>query len=322
MNRTGKILGILLIGFIGLQFFRPDDLNTGQKTKELVNIPKDVNIILRNSCFDCHSSETNLSWYDKITPANFLVNSHIKEGREALDFSKWDSWPKPQQNATIFYAINKVLSGEMPIPSYATVHYSTKLNDDQIKVLKNYALSISQRKTSDVPKTKTVEIHFNEIIDNSLKTKEVKASPNGLTYFPNYRNWKAISTTDRFDNGTMRIIYGNDIAVKAIQQNKINPWPDGTVFAKTAWKQNVRNNGNVTTGDFIQVEFMAKDSKKYAKTKGWGWGRWKGNDLKPYGKTPNFDKECIECHKPVADCDYVFTSPLYLISQLKKIQTK
>ena len=322
MNKTGKLLGILLIVFIGMQFFRPESLDTGQQTKDLTNIPKNVNVILRNSCFDCHSSETHLSWYDKITPANFLVNSHIKEGREILDFSQWDSWPKPQQNSTIFYAINKVLSGEMPIPSYAAVHSSTKLSGEQIAVLKSYALSISQRKIAEVSKTKMVENRPDDDAGNSPKIHSVSTSPNGLAYFPDYRNWKAISTTDRFDNGTMRIIYGNDIAVKAIEQNKIHPWPDGTVFAKTAWKQNAGPDGNVTTGDFVQVEFMAKDSKKYSKTKGWGWGRWKGNDLKPYGDSPDFDKECIECHQPVAQRDYVFTSPLYLISQLKKIQTK
>jgi hypothetical protein len=321
MKKYNKLVWILLIGFVVLQFFRPENLSN-QPTKDLTNIPKEVNFILRNSCFDCHSSETNLRWYDKITPANFLVNSHIKEGREALDFSQWDSWPKPQQNSTIFYTINKVLSGEMPIPSYAMVHPSAKLNDDQIKVLKDYALSISQRKISEVTKIDISQHQLNNLINNDLKTKSVQASPNGLQYIPEYRNWKAISTTDRFDNGTLRIIFGNNVAVKAIQENKIDSWPDGTSFAKTAWKQNVDKNGNVTTGDFIQVEFMVKDAKKYAKTKGWGWGRWKGNDLKPYGKTPDFDKECIECHKPVANQDYVFTSPLYLIAQLKKIQTQ
>ena len=321
MKKYNKLIWILLAGFVVLQFFRPENLSH-QPTKDLKNIPKEVNVILRNSCFDCHSSETNLRWYDKITPANFLVNSHVIEGREALDFSQWESWPKPQQNSTIFYAINKVLFGEMPIPSYAMVHSSTKLNDGQIKVLKDYASSISQRKISEVPKIDNVEHQLNNIINNDLKTKAVLPSANGLQYIPDYRNWKAISTTDRFDNGTLRIIFGNDVAVKAIQENKIDPWPDRTSFAKTAWKQNVDKNGSVSTGDFIQVEFMVKDAKKYAKTKGWGWGRWKGNDLKPYGKTPDFDKECIECHKPVANRDYVFTSPLYLISQLKKIQTK
>ncbi|WP_449399490.1 cytochrome P460 family protein [Chryseobacterium wanjuense] len=118
----------------------------------------------------------------------------------------------------------------------------------------------------------------------------------------------------------MRIIFGNDIAIEAIRNKKTNPWPDGTVFAKTAWKQLIKPDGSIATGEFLQVEFMVKDAEKYKKTKGWGWGRWKGNNLKPYGETYAFDSECIECHKPMANRDYVFTSPLYLISQLTKIK--
>ncbi|MBK1895546.1 cytochrome P460 family protein [Chryseobacterium paridis] len=320
MKRNTKILAVLLIVFCLLQFFRPEEINYGKPAENLSNVPKEVNAIIRNSCFDCHSSEANLRWYDKLTPANFLVTSHIKEGRKALDFSKWSTWPKPQQNSTIYYAINKVLSGEMPLPSYSAVHSSTKLNDRQIQILKEYALSLAPRKVTDSTQINKAEMEYNNWIKENKKYSAVKPSPNGLKYIPDYRKWKAISTTDRFDNSTMRIIFGNEIAVKAIQEHHTNPWPDGTVFAKTAWKQEVHADGNIATGEFIQVEFMVKDTKKYAKTEGWGWGRWKGNDLKPYGDHPDFDKECVECHRPMKDRDYVFTSPLYLISQLKKIK--
>lgn len=317
-----KLILILLIGFIGLQFFRPKKIDQGMKTEHLVNVPKEIDAILRNSCFDCHSSEVNLRWYDEITPANFLVNSHVRQGREVLDFSKWNSWPEAKQNSTIYYSLNKILSGEMPVPSYAWIHSSAKLNKEQIRILKDYALSLSSKKPSEAPFVNGIEKQNDLTISNEIKKPRIKAAPNGLQYIPDYRNWKAISITDRFDNGTMRIIFGNDIAVKAIQDGKISSWPDGSILAKAAWKQNLQKDGNSTPGEFIQVEFMVKDAKKYAATKGWGWGRWKGNDLKPYGETSDFDKECIECHRPVAKQDYTFTSPLYLISQLKKNQTK
>lgn len=320
MKRNTKILAVLLIVFVLIQLFRPEKINYGIHSQNLTNVPKEVNAIIRNSCFDCHSSEAHLRWYDQLTPANFLVTSHIKEGRKALDFSKWNTWPKAQQNSTIYYAINKVLSGEMPLPSYSAVHSSTKLNDQQVQILKKYALSLAPRKVTDSVQIHKAEKQYSEWVKKTQKYSSIQPSPNGLQYIPNYRDWKAISTTDRFDNGTMRIIFGNEIAVKAIQKQHTNPWPDGTVFAKAAWKQEVHADGSISTGEFIQVEFMVKDTKKYAQTKGWGWGRWKGNDLKPYGDHPDFDKECVECHQPMKNRDYVFTSPLYLISQLKKIK--
>lgn len=85
------------------------------------------------------------------------MNAHIKEGRKALDFSQWNSWPKPQQNSTIYYAVNKVLSGEMPFPAYAAVHSSAKLNRDEIDILKNYALSVVLRKISDDARDKVLK---------------------------------------------------------------------------------------------------------------------------------------------------------------------
>jgi hypothetical protein len=66
----------------------------------------------------------------------------------------------------------------------------------------------------------------------------------------------------------------------------------------------------VRTGEFQQVEFMIKDSKKYASTAGWGWARWRRTGLRPYGTTPAFSDECIGCHTPMRSNDYVFTMPI------------
>ena len=127
---------------------------------------------------------------------------------------------------------------------------------------------------------------------------------------PDYKNWQVVSTSDRFDNGTMRVIFGNAIAIKAIKENHINPWPNGTIFAKIGWDKIADADGNVHTGAFKQVEFMIKDDKKYASTKGWGFARFKTPKLLPYGKTKLFATECVNCHRPESANDFVFTSPV------------
>jgi hypothetical protein len=58
------------------------------------------------------------------------------------------------------------------------------------------------------------------------------------------------------------------------------------------------------------VEFMIKDSRKYASTEGWGWARWRGLDLQPYGKNANFVAECTGCHAPLRNNDYVYSLPI------------
>jgi hypothetical protein len=314
MKKGLKIFAILLVAFIALQFWKPEEIEYSTPTKDLTNVPAEVNTILRNSCFDCHSNTVNLAWFDKITPANFIVVSHIMDGRKALNFSDWDKLEIPKQNATLFYAFNKILSGEMPLKSYTALHTSAKLDDRSISVLKNYLTTIAVRKPNQVISPVTAPKNAEKVLPNKKITDYTKVKPtlNNISYIPDFRNWKAVSTSDRFDNGSMRIIYGNEIAVKAIAEHQTNPWPDGAIFAKTAWKQKIEADGTVSAGAFIQVEFMIKDAKKYEATKGWGWARWKGNDLKPYGDNANFDQECISCHNPVKNNDYVFTTPLHL----------
>jgi hypothetical protein len=140
----------------------------------------------------------------------------------------------------------------------------------------------------------------------------VHAQPelNGLAFLSDYKNWRAISSTDRGDNGTMREILGNDIAVRAIASRQIQPWPNGAAFAKVAWQAVPDAQGVLHTGKFVQVELMVKGKTKYASTAGWGFGRWLGPELKPYGKDAHFASECVGCHTPVRDSDYVYTMPI------------
>jgi hypothetical protein len=111
----------------------------------------------------------------------------------------------------------------------------------------------------------------------------VLPEPNGVTFDPTFKSWKPISTTDRGDNNTFRFILGNDVAVKAAQTGNISPWPDDARFAKIAWQQEAGPEGLLHPGKLVQVELMVKNARDYKDTEGWGWARWRGADLKPYG---------------------------------------
>ena len=119
---------------------------------------------------------------------------------------------------------------------------------------------------------------------------------------------KPFAPSYREDKGQIRIITGNAIAVAALHAGT-KPLPDGSVLAKVAWKAEKHPSFPVATvpGAFAQVEFMVKDAKKYQATGGWGFARFVGNELKPYGKDPSFVGECFGCHTPVANNDYLFT---------------
>jgi hypothetical protein len=141
--------------------------------------------------------------------------------------------------------------------------------------------------------------------------KKPLPAPNGIIMPEGYKNWKLIASSHRSDNDTMRVVLGNSPAVVAARIGKTNPWPEGAVLAKIVWKNKKHEKWQAATipGEFVHVEFMIKNSEKYASTGGWGFARWRGMKQKPYGKDDTFVQECFGCHTPVKENDYVFTHP-------------
>ena len=146
------------------------------------------------------------------------------------------------------------------------------------------------------------------LIAGTIGAEDRPVAPNGIAIYPGYMSWKVVAPSYREDKSHIRVITGNETAVTALRAGK-KPLPDGSVLAKVAWKAEKHPSFPVATepGAFVQVEFMVKDAKKYKDTGGWGFARFVGNDLKPYGKDAGFVAECFGCHLPVANNDYLFT---------------
>ena len=297
---------VALIILISIQFFRPVLKNP--PVAQDFQAPKDVKAILVRACYDCHSNQTNLRWYDKVQPVYWQVAAHVRDGRQVLNFSNWDKLSPADRKGKLWEAINQIEQGAMPIKSYEMVHSSAKVSEQDLSVLKQYLNGMVHSMPND---TAIINARDHQLKAKAAVSKtKLPTSLNSITYIPDYNNWQVISTSDRFDNGTMRVIYGNDTAIKAVKEHHINPWPNGTIFAKAAWDKLEDKDGNVTTGAFKQVEYMIKDAEKYKTTKGWGLARFKTPKIVPYGKTAMFTTECINCHKPMKDNDYVFTFPI------------
>jgi hypothetical protein len=146
---------------------------------------------------------------------------------------------------------------------------------------------------------------------------ETIVEPNieGLILPEKYKDWSVISASHRTDNKSMRIILGNDIAIKASRDNKTNPWPDGAILGKLVFKQTTEKSWPtaIAPDEFLHAEFMYKDSKKFSSNgTGWGWARWLGKEQKPYGDKNDLNQSCISCHTPVKGNDWVYTTPVVL----------
>jgi hypothetical protein len=143
-----------------------------------------------------------------------------------------------------------------------------------------------------------------------VKLETIQPELNGLAFDASFEGWTLLSVTDRGDNNTLRVILGNDAALQAVRSRSLSPWPDGARIAKIAWQQVTGEDGLIHPGSFVQVELMVKDHGHSQATEGWGWGRWRGLDLKPYGTNAGFVNECTSCHLPVKGNDYVYTLPI------------
>lgn len=109
----------------------------------------------------------------------------------------------------------------------------------------------------------------------------------GIKIPPGYRDWKLISVAHEEGNlNDLRALLGNDIAITAYREGKL-PFRDGSIIARVAWSYVPSEENNKVFGrqqSFVagpptNVQFMVKDSKKYAATGGWGFAQFK--DGKP-----------------------------------------
>lgn len=311
MKKVVKVLLVLLVLGIAIQFIRPS-LDNRPATGDWA-APPEVKAILQRACYDCHSNQTKLAWFDQPAPAYWLVVKDVREARKVLNFSDWDSLPKAQQAAKLYEALNQVEFHVMPLSNYAMLHHDAVVTPEEVTVLRQYLLTLAPKAVPDTAKQRIALEQFAHWIKTPTDTASVKVAYNDISYhdLANFGDWKAISTTERFDNGTLRVIMGNDIAVEAIRQGQTHPWPKGATFAKVAWDQLPDSAGEIRAGAFKQVEFMIRDNDKYTATDGWGFARWVGGlGLKPYGKDAGFTTECTNCHQSMGDYDHVFTLPL------------
>jgi len=133
----------------------------------------------------------------------------------------------------------------------------------------------------------------------------------GVKIPPGYRDWRLISVAHEEGNlNDLRAILGNDVAIKASRERKL-PFPDGTIIARLAWSYDPLEESSKAFGhpqSFVAgppkngIQFMVKDSGKYASTGGWGFAQF--DDGKPASEAVH--NTCFGCHATVKTRDFVF----------------
>jgi len=136
-----KQLFIWLIGaFILLQAIQIDIPEPPKiiDPKVALQVPEEIDTMFKTSCYDCHSYQTHMPWYGHISPISLEVKSHIKNGRQALNFQEWENYTD-EKKQKIYKGIAKTINFSMPMPMYLTIHEEAKLTQKQRNQIKTWA---------------------------------------------------------------------------------------------------------------------------------------------------------------------------------------
>ncbi len=137
---------ILLVVFVGIQFVPTERNQSDVMPKSdfvMVNKPpKNISMILQESCYDCHSNNTDYPWYNKIQPAAWFLEDHIKEGKVELNFNEWDEYSNRRKNSKLKSIINQIEDDEMPLSSYTLIHRDAILSTSEKETVINYMKQI------------------------------------------------------------------------------------------------------------------------------------------------------------------------------------
>ena len=150
MKKALKIAVIVLVvGFIVIQFIRPDftnpPFNQAETLEATTAVPENVKAILSRSCTDCHTNETKYPWYSKIQPSAWFLKDHIDDGRRELNLSVWKTYEARRQRKKLSEICEQVQTREMPLPSYLWIHWDAKMSDEDIRTLCDWTESESAK---------------------------------------------------------------------------------------------------------------------------------------------------------------------------------
>lgn len=121
--------------FIAIQFIQPAHNKSGQVLPtdfaKVYTVPINVQTILQNTCYDCHSNNTIYPWYSNIQPMGWVMAKHIRKGKAVLNFSDFGSYATRRQISKLKEIANQIKDNEMPLSSYKMMHIKANLTKEE-----------------------------------------------------------------------------------------------------------------------------------------------------------------------------------------------
>lgn len=139
MRLSNKILFVTAAVFIVIQFIQPARNRNRQilptDITKVLKVPHSVLKVFQNSCYDCHSNNTQYPWYVNIQPVGWMLANHIKQGKESLNFSDFGSYSNRKQMNKLRAIQTSMKEGSMPLSSYTLIHSNATLGEGDKEVI-------------------------------------------------------------------------------------------------------------------------------------------------------------------------------------------
>ena len=136
------LLGLLVIVVL-IQFIRPEknqgSADTDKDITHFVHVPDTIRSLLKKSCYDCHSNHTNYPWYADISPGSLWLASHIRNGKDKLNFSDFAQYTTRRKKNKLTSIVEQIEEREMPLKSYLFLHRNARLSPGQIQLIIDWA---------------------------------------------------------------------------------------------------------------------------------------------------------------------------------------
>lgn len=135
---------LLVVSFVLIQFFPRPKKNLSNSISNIsidkqYPVPDSVIQILRVACYDCHSNNTFYPWYNNLQPVAWILDKHIREGKDELNFDEFGKYTSRRQKSKLKSIVSQIEDDEMPLTSYKLMHSEARINKEEKQLIINWA---------------------------------------------------------------------------------------------------------------------------------------------------------------------------------------
>lgn len=139
------VIGVVLL-IIVIQLLQPTkNKSEGISENDISHVyalPDGLHDMLVQKCYDCHSNNTRYPWYVHIQPIGWWLASHVKEGKEHLNFSEFKTYEKRKADHKLEELVEVLEAGEMPLKSYLLMHGDANVTTEETQMIKTWVKSL------------------------------------------------------------------------------------------------------------------------------------------------------------------------------------